>query len=217
MDEHKIEEALGIIWKQKELKNEFIPVLIKAIEVEVKEPIFDYLLDNDFISKEKEKDKVKFSLKGEKIAINITRRHRLAERLLHDVLAISKIDMESDACVFEHILSPGVEENICILLGHPRECPHGFNIPEGECCKKAKTIIESIVVPLSLMKSQDSGKVAYMLTHNHPQLHRLMSMGIVPGTDIYIHQIFPSYIIKVGETQLAIEKEIAQDIYIRRR
>ncbi|MBI5207483.1 MAG: metal-dependent transcriptional regulator [Candidatus Firestonebacteria bacterium] len=214
MQVDKIEEALEIIWKQKELNDDSIPKLQEELKKEIKENILDYLIQNNYIIKQG--DKVKFTEQGEKIALNITRRHRLAERLLFDVLAVEKNEVESNACVFEHILSPGVEENICVLLGHPRECPHGMLIPEGECCRKAKTVIESIVIPLSQLKSGSKGKVAYVLTHNHPHLHKLMSMGIVPGTDIYLHQIFPSFIIMIGETQLALEKEIAKDIYVRR-
>ncbi|MBI4652492.1 metal-dependent transcriptional regulator [Candidatus Desantisbacteria bacterium] len=214
MEKEKIEEALGIIWKLKELDDDSIPRLEEEIKKETRESMLDYLLENGFITKEGEK--INLTKSGGEIAVNIIRRHRLAERLLHDVLAMEKNEIEPSACAFEHILSPGVEENICILLGHPRECPHGMYIPEGECCRKAKTIIESIVVPLSLLKSGDSGKVSYVLTHNHPQLHKLMSIGIVPGVDLYIHQTFPSFIIKVGETQLALENEIAHDIYIRR-
>ncbi len=214
MENQKIEEALGIIWKQKEFNDPSIQKLEEEIHKEIKEKMIDYLIENGYIINNK--GEISFTEKGEKIAVNITRRHRLAERLLHDVLAIAKNEVEPSACAFEHILSPDVEESICILLGHPRECPHGMSIPEGECCKKSKTVIESIVMPLSQTKAQDTGRVSYILTHNHPQLHKLMSMGIIPGTNVYVHQTFPSFIIKIGETQLALEKDIAQDIYIRR-
>jgi len=59
-------------------------------------------------------------------------------------------------------------------------------------------------------------KVAYILTHSHPRLHKLMSFGIAPGVKIRMHQKYPSYIIQVEETQIALEKEVISDIYVRR-
>ncbi|MGB9613393.1 MAG: FeoA domain-containing protein [Candidatus Margulisiibacteriota bacterium] len=43
-----------------------------------------------------------------------------------------------------------------------------------------------------------------------------MSFGIAPGVKIRIHQKFPSYVIQVEETQIALEKEVIGDIYVRR-
>jgi DtxR family Mn-dependent transcriptional regulator len=58
--------------------------------------------------------------------------------------------------------------------------------------------------------------VSYILTKKHPQLHKLMSFGILPGTKIKIHQKSPSYVISVGETQIALEEGLLSDIYIRK-
>jgi putative ABC transport system ATP-binding protein len=78
---------------------------------------------------------VAFTPKGEERARSVIRRHRLAERLFMDVLAIrDERAIEKNACTFEHILSPEVTDRICAFLGHPRTCPHGSPIPPGECC-----------------------------------------------------------------------------------
>jgi len=54
------------------------------------------------------------------MAKTIVRRHRLAEKLLQEVLEISSSEMDSTACELEHILGPEVTESICAFLGHPR-------------------------------------------------------------------------------------------------
>jgi len=83
---------------------------------------------------------VAFTRRGEERARSVIRRHRLAERLFVDVLAIrDDQSVEADACKLEHILSPEVTDRICTFLGHPRTCPHGSPIPEGECCRGADT------------------------------------------------------------------------------
>jgi putative ABC transport system ATP-binding protein len=78
---------------------------------------------------------VEFTPKGQRRAADIVRRHRLAERLFTDSLAMdSETEIEQQACKFEHILSPQATDKICSFLGHPRTCPHGAPIPEGACC-----------------------------------------------------------------------------------
>src|SRR6266581_5198576 len=78
---------------------------------------------------------VELTPRGRQRAADIIRRHRLAERLFTDSLALeSESEIEQQACKFEHILSPEATEKICKFLGHPRTCPHGAPIPAGQCC-----------------------------------------------------------------------------------
>jgi len=81
---------------------------------------------------------VELTSRGRQHAADIIRRHRLAERLFTDSLALdSETEIERQACKFEHILSPAATDKICSFLGHPRTCPHGAPIPPGPCCGKA--------------------------------------------------------------------------------
>ena len=83
---------------------------------------------------------VELTARGLKRAADIIRRHRLAERLFTDSLAMdSETEIEQQACKFEHILSPEATDKICAFLGHPRTCPHGAPIPPGPCCGKQET------------------------------------------------------------------------------
>jgi len=84
---------------------------------------------------------VAFTPRGRDRAGSIIRRHRLAERLFTDSLAMdSESEIEQQACKFEHILSPGATDKICSFLGHPRTCPHGAPIPPGPCCGGKKLV-----------------------------------------------------------------------------
>jgi putative ABC transport system ATP-binding protein len=81
---------------------------------------------------------VELTPRGRERAASIIRRHRLAERLFTDSLAMdSESEIEQQACKFEHILSPEATDKICTFLGHPRTCPHGAAIPPGPCCERA--------------------------------------------------------------------------------
>ena len=71
---------------------------------------------------------------GKRRARDVVRRHRLAERLFKDTFSIDDSEAHTQACKFEHIISPELDQRICTFLGHPKTCPHGNPIPPGECC-----------------------------------------------------------------------------------
>ncbi|MCX7918789.1 MAG: metal-dependent transcriptional regulator [bacterium] len=217
MDNKLVEEALSIIWEQFELvklhpekhPDQFVP-----ISKQISEDVIRYMEHDGLIKKSG--TNIQLTPMGIQQAISIIRRQRLAERLLVDILERPKTEVDSDACEFEHIISLEVEQSICTLLGHPQECPHGSQIPMGDCCRRAEVQITSIIVPLSRLSTGESGRVAYVLTQNHPEIHRLLTVGIVPGSKVRLHQTYPAYVIQVGEMQLAMEQEIAEHIYVRR-
>jgi len=71
---------------------------------------------------------------GSQRARDVVRRHRLAERLFKDTFSIEDSEARTQACRFEHIISPELDQRICTFLGHPTTCPHGNPIPPGNCC-----------------------------------------------------------------------------------
>ena len=88
---------------------------------------------------------IELTSRGRQRAADIIRRHRLAERLFTDSLALdSELEIEQQACKFEHILSPEATDKICTFLGHPQTCPHGAPIPSGPCCPRNSAITVSV-------------------------------------------------------------------------
>src|SRR5580704_13083542 len=71
---------------------------------------------------------------GSQRARGVVRRHRLAERLFKDTFSADDSEAHTQACRFEHIISPELDQRICTFLGHPKTCPHGNPIPPGDCC-----------------------------------------------------------------------------------
>jgi DtxR family Mn-dependent transcriptional regulator len=67
--------------------------------------------------------------KGRDVATTIVRRHRLAERLLVDVIGLEWEKVHKEADRWEHVISADVEEKLVQLLGDPATCPHGNPIP----------------------------------------------------------------------------------------
>ncbi|WP_017603291.1 metal-dependent transcriptional regulator [Nocardiopsis alkaliphila] len=66
---------------------------------------------------------------GRRLATHVMRKHRLAERLLVDVIGLPWEDVHIEACRWEHVISEAVEERLVKLLNAPSVCPHGNPIP----------------------------------------------------------------------------------------
>jgi DtxR family transcriptional regulator, Mn-dependent transcriptional regulator len=172
---------------------------------------FIELVDNGYVSTNAEKI---FTPKGRKEGMMCIRRHRLAERLLADVLNVKAGLVHETGCRIEHALHKGVEDNICTLLGHPSMCPHGQPIPQGKCCREKSTQPRSLVVPLADLNRGQSGRIAYLHTEDRGILRKIMAMGALPGASLTLVQKFPSYVFQIGQSQFAIDREMAERIYI---
>lgn len=153
--------------------------------------------------------------KGKEEARNCVRRHRLAERLMVDVFDVKKKLAHGPSCKFEHLLHKGLDEHVCTLLGHPKHCPHGKNIPEGDCCKDIKSLPKKILIPLTELKKNIKARISYTQTHDHNMLQKLIAIGALPNIDITLIHNFPSYVFQIGKSQFAVDKELASCIYVR--
>jgi len=159
-------------------------------------------------------DNIEFTDKGEEHSRDLIRRHRLAERLFHDVLDVSMQESEDTACEIEHFLSPSLTDSVCSFLGHPPTCPHGKPIPRGDCCSRYKTV-KPLVSQLKELSVGTKARIVFIVPKDESRIDRLTSMGIVPGSIIKLKQKRPSFIIKVEETSLAIDPVIAEEIFVK--
>lgn len=157
-----------------------------------------------------------FTETGKRIARQIIRRHRLAEVLVTSILKLKSAEMEKIACQVEHSLHPEVEEAICTLLGHPEICPDGKTIPPGKCCKKGISGVQNTVVSLKDLEPGEKGKITYIKPGTHSNLHQLISFGLNPGVQVTVHRKSPAFCIKFEHTELALDEDIAQNIYVWR-
>jgi DtxR family Mn-dependent transcriptional regulator len=124
---------------------------------------------------------VKLTAKGEKLALEILRRHRLAERLLTDVLGAEWSDVHESACKLEHALTSDVIALLEKKLRNPRFCPHGNPIPtqHGE-------VEEEECYPLTEIGLNIVCTVARVIDEKRERLLRLASKGIKPDAVIRV-------------------------------
>ena len=152
---------------------------------------------------------------GERRARDVVRRHRLTERLFHDLLAAGEETAEAQACEFEHILSPEATTSVCTLLGHPPTCPHGKPIPPGPCCSTVERTLRPLVTGLASFPLGAKGRIVFIAPKFHVRMDRLAALGVTPGSTLRLHQRSPSFVIEVGETTIALDPEIANEVFVK--
>ena len=213
-DKERIDEALELLWVLNEDQHPDISHFKKNSDDADIEAMVETLLHEDLASILG--TEIRLTEKGHKAARGLIRRQRLAERLFTDVFEMPDDSVVNDACKMEHILSEELTESVCTFLGHPPNCPHGKPIPRGECCKKFKVEVTPVVMRLSEFEVSAAGKITFIVPSDAARISKLNSLGIAAGSIIRLIQKTPSFVVQVDETTVALDPEIAKEIYVRK-
>ncbi|HDY70059.1 MAG TPA: DtxR family transcriptional regulator [Nitrospirae bacterium] len=210
----RLEEALELLWVLNEENKDSLTLLKACSDDDEIDNVIEDLKNRKWVTVDA--DDLRFTEEGKKIARTIVRRHRLAERLFADVFEMKEEIIHEDACRMEHILSEELTDSVCTFLGHPPTCPHGKPIPRGECCRKYKTNVTPLVVRLIDFEVGRQGRITYIVPADPARLNRLNSIGIHAGSTIKLLQRWPSVVIQVDETTVAVDPDIAREIFIKK-
>jgi DtxR family Mn-dependent transcriptional regulator len=208
----KRDEYLEALWRLRELDKSSIEDLNVVLDIPFEHAVLDDLVSENMAVFDAAGGTASLTEAGLACARQLVRKHRLAERLLHDVLHVESSAFETEACTFEHLVAPRVIESICTLLGHPRKCPHGRPIPEGDCCKRSASSVDASVVHLPDLSVGSTGRIAYVNCQDDAQLHRLNGLQIKPGVTVTLHQKYPSYVLESEGAMVALDERIADNI-----
>jgi len=191
-------------------------------DVRASEPVLD--IDPEVVIAEAERrgwvvrrqERLALTPVGERRAAGVIRRHRLAERLLGDVIHVDSEAMEAGACELEHshILSDEATDRVCAFLGHPPTCPHDKPIPRGRCCEKFSHEALPLVTPLSAAAIGSNYRIVFIASRSHRRMDRLCALGVAPGARLRLHQKLPAFVVRVGETDLALDPEVTDDVFV---
>jgi len=214
LDEEIVDELLERIWTLREKGVTDLDQLLETTRDTETRSILRLMIKDGLL--QMEDNRMVLKERGEEKAREIIRRHRLTERLLTEIFEMSEEEVEEQACKLEHILSPGVTESVCTFLGHPPTCIHGKPIPRGECCTKFKKEMKPLVIPLEELGLGEEGRIVFIAPKSHERLDRLSTLGVVPGSIVRMHQKNPSHVLQIGETTLALDRDIVKDIYVKR-
>jgi len=163
-----------------------------------------------------EKKVIHLTKRGHELAEDITRRHRLAERFLVDVMGLGWAEAHVEAHHFEHAITPRLDAKIFELAGNPQTCPHGSPIP-GTGARLAVDL-----VPLSALKAGESATVQFIseeLEEDMEVLQYLERGKMTPGSPLKVLESAPSTGIIVVErdgARLPLGVAVAGKIRVRR-
>jgi DtxR family Mn-dependent transcriptional regulator len=123
--------------------------------------------------------RLKLTPKGRAIARSIVRRHRLAERLLVDVIGLEWEKAHREADRWEHAISADVEEKLVALLGDPATCPHGNPIPgSARTVDRAGSVVLSDAPEAAVVVS----RISERLELDDDALQLIASAHLTPGS-----------------------------------
>ncbi len=116
---------------------------------------------------------------GEQRAHGLIRRHRLAERLLTDVLKLPLEQAHQEACRLEHAFSPEVEARLAEVLGSPEACPHGHPLD---------LLTEDHTLPLSEAPAGELLHLVRLEDESPEVVHYLSERGLLPGATVSVRE-----------------------------
>ncbi|WP_146340818.1 metal-dependent transcriptional regulator [Nesterenkonia sp. NBAIMH1] len=171
--------------------------------------------------------------KGRDLAVQVMRKHRLAERLLSDVIGLDWPYIHEEACRWEHVMSERVERRLVEILEDPVESPYGNPIPGLE-----KLGVDRAAHPASLARTtlrraaevvtgQGSHwrvqRLAESIQVEPEVLEQLLDVGLRPGVDVTVTGINDAYVLLAvldeveGEFDVELPLEVAQHIFVNER
>jgi DtxR family Mn-dependent transcriptional regulator len=175
------------------------------------------LADHGFIKHTAYKGAV-LTPKGRRIAKKIARKHRLLERFLSDIVGVKGASGHEQACKMEHALSDEAEHNLCKILNHPEECPHGRKIPKCDRPISCERCTESDL-SLADIREGDSAVVSHVACDDKDELCEMLSMGFVPGSRITVEKRVPMggpIIVSLKGTKIAIARDRGRILHVSR-
>ncbi len=155
---------------------------------------------------------ITMTAEGVALAQGVVRKHRLAERLLVDVIGLDWDKAHIEAGRWEHVISDDVEARLVVLLGHPTTCPHGNPIPG---------ISEDEHAQRSLADTQPGERirlerVTESIEHDAASLSYLGDHGLRPGTTAVIQARAPdgTLTLSVGDDTVALGPALCERLFV---
>ncbi|ANC32618.1 metal-dependent transcriptional regulator [Isoptericola dokdonensis] len=164
---------------------------------------------------------------GQAKATRVMRKHRLAERLLTDVIKLDWEHVHNEACRWEHVMSDLVERRLVTLLDHPHHDPYGNPIPGlselGEQYEEVPFLDGVQSLPSYLANRPDGGtivlqRIAEPVQVDDEFLARLAGVGLLPGVRITAQRSGDDYVVQAveGDEALELPDDLAKHLFVAR-
>ncbi|MBE3001125.1 metal-dependent transcriptional regulator [Nocardiopsis sp. HNM0947] len=160
---------------------------------------------------------------GRRLATHVMRKHRLAERLLVDVIGLPWEDVHIEACRWEHVISEAVEERLVGLMNAPSVCPHGNPIPGldelGLADYAPEPFTDDSIVPMVDAASGSEATVTVRRISEQIQsdadiMRTLRLAGVRPGQDVVMRASDGGVRVIGGDGDTELSGDVAGHIFV---
>ena len=166
---------------------------------------------------------LELSSSGRALATRVMRKHRLAERLLTDVIGLDIALVHEEACRWEHVMSEEVEKRLIDLLEHPHESPYGNPIPgldELGDTGESEEFLDGVVSLAKALRGSDGPqrvvvrRMAEEVQKDIEVLKVLHRVGALPGNEIVAAHAPGGVEISRGQESAELDPEVAQHLFV---
>ncbi|WP_407378697.1 metal-dependent transcriptional regulator [Methanobrevibacter sp.] len=164
---------------------------------------------------------------GMKIAQKITRKHRILEKFLLDILKVKEENIHDQACEMEHTLSDEAERALCTMLHHPDLCPDNNVIPacdlDFDSCQQCFSVkdFDNVInrkfnlLSISELNPETTGIISF-IRGNNDLLDSIADLGIAVGNNIhYYNNDGSEFSVTIEDEDFSLPSEMANNIFIR--
>ena len=159
---------------------------------------------------------------GRARAVAVMRKHRLAERLLMDVIGLDWREVHIEACRWEHVMSDAVERRIVALLRKPLVCPHGNPIPGLDELGLPFAATDDHVGLITISAAVLAGasevvveRISEQLQSDAAMMHRFAGAGVLPGRLVKLAPREGSVEITTADATLLAGRDVSDHIFVR--
>ncbi|WP_203337306.1 metal-dependent transcriptional regulator [Nocardioides limicola] len=165
---------------------------------------------------------LEFTEEGRRLATRVMRKHRLAERLLTDVIGLDWEHVHAEACRWEHVMSEAVERRLIELLDHPTESPYGNPIPgleelgqdRGEDFMEGVESLAQVAGPTEARVRVR--RISEEMQKDEDLMSALHRVGATPDKSVTVVATDEGVLVGSGGETAEIVPEAAEHIFVRR-
>jgi DtxR family Mn-dependent transcriptional regulator len=152
--------------------------------------------------------------KGREIAISVMRKHRLAERLLTDVIGLEWEQVHNEACRWEHVISDAVEQRLVELLHAPTTCPHGNPIPGLAGAAPPAARVVSLAEAAKRGGCATVARISEKLQVDVAAMRFLREHGVRPGVETEFAVDGGAVVVRSDGEWVALPEDTAEHVYV---
>jgi len=150
--------------------------------------------------------------RGEKIALEVMRHHRLLEAFLIEALGYTWDEVHIEADRLEHVISEDFEDRLAARLGHPRLDPHGDPIPD-----KDGRLPAEVPTRLSDLALGEAARIARVHDGDPALLRHAAALGLVPAAEVTLLRTDPfggSLRVRIGGRERSVGPDLAHQVFV---